>query len=44
MFYELRNNFANIAIPSMPVPSMMHNCHYDHIESLQSDAFKYLFF
>ena len=37
MFYELRNN---IAIPPILVPSMKHNCHYNHIQSLHSDAFK----
>ena len=44
MFYKLRNNLANIAIPPMLVPSVKHNCHYNHIQSLHSDTFKYQFF
>ena len=44
MFYELRNNFANLAIPPILVPSVKHNCHYNHIQSLHSDAFRYQFF
>ena len=44
MFYELRNNLANIAIPSILVSSVKHNYHYNHIQSLHSDAFKYQFF
>ena len=44
MFYKLRNNPANIAIPPILVPSVKHNCHYNHIQSLHSDAFKYNFF
>ena len=43
MFYEPRNNLANIAIPPMLVPYVKHNCHYNHIQSLHSDAFKYQF-
>ena len=43
MFYELRNNLANIAIPPILVPSVKHNCHYNQIQSLHSDAFKYQF-
>ena len=43
MFYKLGNNLANIAIPPMLVPSAKHNCHYNHIQSLVSDAFKYQF-
>ena len=44
MFHRLRNNLANIAIPHILVPSVKHSSHYDHIESLHSDAFKYQFF
>ena len=44
MFYELRNNLANIVIPSILVPSVKYNCHYNHIQSLHSDAFRYQFF
>ena len=44
MFHKLRNNHANIAIPPILVPSVKHNCHYNHIQSLHSDAFKYQFF
>ena len=44
MFYKLRNNLANIAIPPILVPSVKHNCHYNHIQSLHSDVFKYQFF
>ena len=44
MFYELRNNLANIAIPPMLVPSVKHNFHNNHIQSLHADAFKYQFF
>ena len=44
IFYKLRNNLANIAIPPMLVPSVKHNCHYNHIQSLHSDAFRYKFF
>ena len=44
MFYKLRNNLANIADPPMLVPSVKHNCHYNHIQSLHSDAFRYKFF
>ena len=44
MFYEIRNNRANIAIPHILVKSVKHNCHYSHIKSLHSDAFKYTFF
>ena len=43
MFHKRRNNLANIAIPPILVPSVKHNCHYNHIQSLQSDAFKYQF-
>ena len=43
MFHRLRNNLVNIAIPPMLVPSVKHNCHYNHIQSLHSDAFKYHF-
>ena len=41
MFHKLRNNLANIAIPPILVPSVKHNCHHNHIQSLHSDAFKY---
>ena len=44
MFHKLRNNLANIAIPPILVPSVKHNCHYNHTQSLHSDAFKYKFF
>ena len=44
MFHKLRNNLANIAIPPILVPSVKHNCHYNHIQSLHSDAFRYKFF
>ena len=44
MFYKLRNNLANIAIPPMLVQSVKHNCHYNHVQSLHSDAYRYLFF
>ena len=40
MFHELRNNLANIVIPPLLVPSVKHNCHYNHIHS---HAFKYHF-
>ena len=43
MFYEQRNNLANIAIPPILVPSAKHNCYYNHIQSLHSDAFRYQF-
>ena len=41
MFY-IKNK--NIVIPPMLVPSVKHNCHYNHSQSLHSDAFKYKFF
>ena len=44
MFYRLRNNLANIAIPPILVPSVKHNYHYNHIQSLYSEAFKFNFF
>ena len=44
MFYKLRSSLANIAIPAILVPPVKHNCHYNHIQSLHSDAFKYQFF
>ena len=44
MFYKLINNLANIAILPILVPSVKHNCHYNHIQSLCSDAFRYQFF
>ena len=44
MFYKLRNNLANIATPPILVPYVKHNCHYNHIQSLHSDAFRYQFF
>ena len=44
MFYKLRNKLANIAIPPILVPSVKHNCHHNHIQSLRSDAFRYNFF
>ena len=45
MFYELRNNLANIAIPPILVPSVKHNCHHNHIQSLHSDALPiYIFY
>ena len=31
MFYKLRNNLANIAIPPILVLYVKHNCHYNHI-------------
>ena len=43
MFQKLRNNLANIAIPPILVPSVKHYCHYNHIQSLHSDAFIYHF-
>ena len=43
MFYKLRNNLANIAIPPILVLSVKHNCHYNHIQSIHYDAFKYQF-
>ena len=43
MFYKLRNNLANNSIPPILVPSVKHNCHYYHIKSLHSDAFRYQF-
>ena len=42
-FHKLRNNLANIAVPSMLVPSVKHNCHYNHIQCLYSDVFRYNF-
>ena len=44
MFYKLRNNLANIAIPPILVPFVKHNYHYNHIQSLHSDAIKYQLF
>ena len=41
MFNKLRNN---LAIPPILVPSVKHNCHYNHIQSLHSDTFRYQFF
>ena len=38
MFHKVRNN------PAILVPSVKHNCHYTHIQSLHSDAFKYQFY
>ena len=38
MFHKLRNNLANIAISPILVPSVKHNCHYNHVQSLTSDA------
>ena len=38
MFNKLRNNLANIAIPPILVPSVKHNCHYNHIQSLANIA------
>ena len=43
MFHKLRNNLANIAVPPILVPSVKHNCHYNHIQYLHSDAFRYQF-
>ena len=43
MFNKLRNNLAKIAIPPILVPSVKHNCHHNHIQTLHSDAFKYKF-
>ena len=37
MFHKLRNN---LAIPPILVPSVKHNCHYNHIQSLHSDTLK----
>ena len=36
MFYELRNNLANIDIPPILVPTVKHNCNYNHIQSIHS--------
>ena len=33
----------NIAISHILVPSLKHNCHYNRIQSLLSDAFEYQF-
>ena len=44
IFYRLWNNLANIAIPPIVAPYVGHNCHYNHIQSLQSDAFRYKIF
>ena len=44
LFCKLRNDIANVAIPPMLVPSVKHNRHYNHIQSLTSHAFKYQFF
>ena len=41
VFYELRNNLANIAIPPNLVRSVKHNCHYNHFQYLNSDALNY---
>ena len=41
IFHKLRNN---LAIPPILVPSVKHSCHYNHIQSLHSDAFRYQFF
>ena len=41
IFYKLRNN---LAIPPILVPSVKHNCHYNHNQSLHSDSFKYQFY
>ena len=41
MLYKLRNN---IVIPPILIPSVKRNCHYNHIQSLYSDAFRYKFF
>ena len=43
-FWDEEKNLANIAIPPILVPSVKHNCHYNHIKCLNSDAFKYNFF
>ena len=40
MLHKLRNNLANIAISPVLVPSVKHNCHYNHFQSLHSDASK----
>ena len=40
MFYKLKNN---IAIPPILVQFVKHNCHYNHIQSLHSDAVIYQF-
>ena len=44
MCYELRNNLANTAIPPILVPSVKHNFHYNHIQSLHFDVFMCQFF
>ena len=44
MFYVLRNNLASIAIPPILVPYVKNNSHYNHIQSIHSDAFIYHFF
>ena len=38
MFYRIRKNFANIAIPPMLVESIKHNCHYSNIQSHYCDV------
>ena len=40
MFHKQRNNLANIAIPPILVPSVKHNCRYNHIPYLHSDTLK----
>ena len=44
MFHKQRNNLANIAIPPILVPSVKRYCQHNHVQSLHSDAFKYIFF
>ena len=41
MFHKLR---SNIAIPPILVPSVKHNCHYNHIQSIHTDAVRCQFF
>ena len=38
--YEL---FGGIALKNHAFSSVKHNCHYNHIQSIHSDAFKYQF-
>ena len=44
MLHKLRNNLDNFAIPPMLVPSVKHNYHHNHIQSLHYDTFRYQFF
>ena len=44
MLNKLRNNLADIVITPMLVPSVKHDYHYNYIQSLHSDTFKYQLF